>query len=119
MNGRVSSVGRLIAAGAAAGVVVAAIALPAVGGTGAVFVSASEELNIKPEELVEPPLAEKTTVYDARGGQIAQFYEEYREVVPLTNVADVMKTAIVAIEDDRFYQHGAIDLEGTFRALVK
>ncbi|SEM96533.1 transglycosylase domain-containing protein, partial [Nonomuraea pusilla] len=44
---------------------------------------------------------------------------EYREVVPLTDVADVMKTAIVAIEDDRFYQHGAIDLEGTFRALVK
>ena len=28
-----------------------------------------------------------------------------------------MRNAIVAIEDSRFYQHGAIDIRGTFRAL--
>ncbi|AQZ68105.1 Multimodular transpeptidase-transglycosylase [[Actinomadura] parvosata subsp. kistnae] len=119
MGSRLSSVARLTAAAAAAGVVAAAIALPAVGGTGAMFVSASEDLGIKPEDLKEPPLAEKTTVLDAKGNPIAQFYEEYRETITLDQVAPIMKTAIISIEDFRFYEHGAIDIEGTIRALAK
>ncbi|GII79708.1 carboxypeptidase [Sphaerisporangium rufum] len=113
-----SNLGRLIAAALAAGVLVAGLALPAVGGAGAIVVGASDELNIKPVDLVEPPLAEKSTVLDARGRPMAQFYEEYREVVPLAKVAGVMKQAIIAIEDFRFYEHGAIDPEGTLRALA-
>ncbi|MGV9771886.1 transglycosylase domain-containing protein [Streptosporangium sp. NPDC003464] len=81
--------------------------------------SGEQELNIRPVDLKEPPLAEKTTVLDARGNQIAQFWDVYREVVPLSKVADVMKTAIISIEDYRFYEHGAIDIEGTMRALAK
>ncbi len=69
-------------------------------------------------ELSEPPLAEKTTLLDADGKRIAQFYDQYREIVDIGQVAPIMRTAIVAIEDDRFYQHGAIDLEGTIRALA-
>ncbi|HEX4812793.1 MAG TPA: transglycosylase domain-containing protein [Nonomuraea sp.] len=114
-----SSIARLTAAATAAGVVAAAIALPAVGGTGAMFVSASEDLGIKPEELKEPPLAERTTVLDAKGNEIAWFYEEYRENVKLDQVAEIMKTAILSIEDFRFYEHGAIDIEGTIRAFAK
>jgi membrane peptidoglycan carboxypeptidase len=67
---------------------------------------------------VEPPPAEVTIVQDAKGKEIARFYEEYREIVPLDQVAEIMKTAIVAIEDYRFYEHGAIDIEGTIRALA-
>ncbi|WP_406319321.1 penicillin-binding protein [Streptosporangium sp. NBC_01639] len=81
--------------------------------------SATEELHLLPKELNEPPLAEKTTLLDADGKQFAQFFYENRESVKLDQVADIMKTAIVSIEDYRFYQHGAIDLEGTFRAAVK
>ncbi|MFF3671722.1 transglycosylase domain-containing protein [Microtetraspora malaysiensis] len=113
------SIVSLLGAGAVAGVLAAALALPAVGGTGAAILTASDGLNLKAADLKEPPLAEKTTVLDARGNQIAQFYEEYREVVPLDKVADVMQKAIVAIEDYRFYEHGPIDLEGTARALAK
>ncbi|MGI5491525.1 transglycosylase domain-containing protein [Microtetraspora malaysiensis] len=113
------SIVSLLGAGAVAGVLAAALAFPAVGGTGAAILTASDGLNLKAEDLKEPPLAEKTTVLDARGRQIAQFYEEYREVVPLDKVADVMQKAIVAIEDYRFYEHGAIDLEGTARAMAK
>ncbi|MEV4218955.1 transglycosylase domain-containing protein [Nonomuraea sp. NPDC049725] len=116
---RGTSILRLTGAAAAAGVLAAAIALPAIGGAGAMFVSASEDLNLKPEDLKEPPLAEKTTVQDAKGNEIATFYEEYREVIPLSQVAEVMKTAIISIEDFRFYEHGAIDIEGTIRALAK
>jgi len=117
--GRSSSVLRLIGAATAAGVLTAAIALPAIGGAGAMFVDASEDLNLKPEDLKEPPLAEMTEILGADGKQIAQFWEEYREVVPLSQVSEIMRTAIISIEDFRFYEHGAIDIEGTVRALAK
>ncbi|TXK34532.1 transglycosylase domain-containing protein [Nonomuraea sp. C10] len=114
-----SGIVRLVGAAAAAGVLTAAIALPAVGGAGAMFVNTAEELNLKAMTLKEPPLAEKTTLLDAKGDEIGQFYEEYREVVKLDEISEVMKTAIIAIEDFRFYEHGAIDIEGTLRALAK
>ena len=51
------------------------------GGAGLGIGSATDEVNLKPEDLTEPPPAEMTIVQDARGNEIAQFYEEYREVV--------------------------------------
>ncbi|MFI6793985.1 transglycosylase domain-containing protein [Nonomuraea sp. NPDC050383] len=110
---------RLIAAGAAAGVLTAAIALPAVGGAGVTANTAMKEINLKPENLEEPPLPERTTLHDTNGKQIAQFYFENRQSVSLDKVAPIMQTALISIEDFRFYQHGPIDVEGTARALVK
>ncbi|MGR6916462.1 transglycosylase domain-containing protein [[Actinomadura] parvosata] len=118
MSRRGTNILRLATAGTAAGLVVAALAVPAVGGAGLGFVTAAGEVNLKPLDLVEPPPAEVTIVRDAKGGEIARFYEEYREVVGFDEIADTMKTAIVAIEDFRFYEHGAIDIEGTLRALA-
>ncbi|WP_052423652.1 transglycosylase domain-containing protein [Nonomuraea candida] len=115
---RGTMVARLAGAGAAAGLLVAAIAIPAVGGAGIGLVTAAEEVNLKPLDLAEPPPAEVTIVQDAKGGEIARFYEEYREVVGFDEISETMKTAIVAIEDFRFYEHGAIDIEGTLRALA-
>lgn len=119
MPSRIRSVTRLFGAAAAAGVVVAAIGLPVVGGGGATVVSATEALNLRQLELVEPPLAQTSVVYDAEGNKIAQFYAQDRKVVTLDQIADVMQTAIISIEDYRFYQHGPIDIEGTARAMVK
>ncbi|MEV5500641.1 transglycosylase domain-containing protein [Nonomuraea fuscirosea] len=110
---------RLVIAGAAAGVLAAAVALPAIGGAGMSTKTAVEGLNLKPENLDEPPLPERTELFDADGKQIAQFYFENRQVVRLDQVAPIMQTALIAIEDFRFYQHGPIDVEGTARALVK
>ncbi|WP_239514379.1 transglycosylase domain-containing protein [Streptosporangium sp. 'caverna'] len=110
---------RLVAIGAAVGVLVAGVALPVVGGAGLGIMSATNEVNLKPEDLTEPPPAEVTVVQDAKGNEIGRFYEEYREVVKLDEMAEVMKTAIISIEDYRFYEHGAIDIEGTIRALAK
>ncbi|WP_352244362.1 transglycosylase domain-containing protein [Microtetraspora sp. NBRC 13810] len=115
----VGSVLRLIVASAAAGVLAAAVALPAVGGAGMTVKSATEELALTPEELDEPPLPETTKLLDVDGKQFAQFFFENRESVKLDEVAPVMREAIVAIEDFRFYEHGPIDIEGTFRALAK
>ncbi|MEV4836484.1 transglycosylase domain-containing protein [Nonomuraea sp. NPDC049486] len=118
MARRGTKIVRLTAAGAAAGVLVAGLAAPTVGGAGLGFMSAAAVADLRPVELAEPPLPEVSVVLDVRGKEIARFYEEYREVVGLDRVAEVMRTAIVAIEDYRFYEHGAIDLEGTIRALA-
>ncbi|WP_049558538.1 transglycosylase domain-containing protein [Nonomuraea sp. SBT364] len=110
---------KLIAAGSAAGVLAAAVALPAVGGAGVSAKSGMEMLDLKPEDLEEPPLSERTVLLDANGDQIAQFYFENRQSVTLDKVAPIMQKALIAIEDFRFYQHGPIDIEGTTRALIK
>ncbi|MEV6982425.1 transglycosylase domain-containing protein [Sphaerisporangium sp. NPDC051017] len=117
-SGAGAKIGRLVAIGAAAGVLVAGIALPTVGGAGFGLVSAANEIDLKPEDLPEPPPAEVSIVQDAKGKEIARFYEQYRQVVGLDAIAPIMRTAIVSIEDYRFYEHGAIDLEGTLRALA-
>lgn len=67
-------------------------------------------------EVVEP--AEESQLLDANGGVIARFYDKQRIVVPSANISDIMKKAIVAIEDKRFYEHNGVDATGIARALV-
>jgi len=55
-------------------------------------------------------------VYTADGFLIGEFGEERRAVVAIGSVPPVMKQAILAAEDDRFYQHGGIDYTGILRA---
>ena len=56
-------------------------------------------------------------VYTADGFLIGEFGEERRAVVAIADVPAVMKNAILAAEDDRFYQHGGIDYTGIVRAI--
>ena len=55
-------------------------------------------------------------VYSAEGKQIAEFGEERRNLTPFKEIPQVMKDAILAIEDSRFYQHGGVDYIGLMRA---
>ncbi|WP_306603186.1 penicillin-binding protein 1A [Azonexus sp.] len=55
-------------------------------------------------------------VYSADGHLIGEFGEERRAVVSINDVPDIMKQAILAAEDDRFYQHIGIDYAGILRA---
>jgi penicillin-binding protein 1A len=57
-------------------------------------------------------------VYSAEGDLIGEFGEERRALVRIQDVPDVMKQAILAAEDDRFYQHGGVDVLGVARAAV-
>lgn len=57
-------------------------------------------------------------IYTADKVLIGEFGEERRNVIPFNEIPDVMKMAILAAEDDRFYQHGGIDLRGVARAAV-
>ena len=55
-------------------------------------------------------------VYSAEGTLIGEFGEERRALVKINEVPDLMKKAILAAEDDRFYEHGGVDYMGVLRA---
>ena len=55
-------------------------------------------------------------IYSAEGTLLGEFGEERRALIKITDVPDVMKQAILAAEDDRFYEHGGIDYMGVVRA---
>ncbi len=55
-------------------------------------------------------------VYSAEGILIGEFGEERRRVVKISAAPQRLKQAIVAAEDDRFYQHGGVDYLGVLRA---
>ncbi|MFF6980375.1 transglycosylase domain-containing protein [Streptomyces sp. NPDC008343] len=100
-----------------AGAVLAGIALPAVGALGLAAKGSVESFDELPVSLKTPPLSQRTTILDAKGDQIASVYSRDRTVVDLKDISPYMQKAIVAIEDARFYQHGAVDLKGVLRAL--
>ncbi|MFD5358138.1 transglycosylase domain-containing protein [Streptomyces tendae] len=102
-----------------AGAVLAGIALPAVGALGLAAKGSVEGFDALPTNLKTPPLSQRTTILDAEGGTIATVYSRDRTVVDLKDISPYMQKAIVAIEDSRFYEHGAIDLKGVLRALNK
>lgn len=99
------------------GAVLAGIALPAAGALGLAAKGTVEGFDTIPANLKTPPLSQRTTILDSKGGQIATVYSRDRTVVPLKDISPHIQKAIVAIEDARFYEHGAIDLKGVLRAL--
>ncbi|MER7489615.1 transglycosylase domain-containing protein [Streptomyces sp. NPDC126497] len=100
-----------------AGAVAAGIALPAVGALGLAAKGSVESFDELPANLKTPPLSQRTTILDAEGGKIATVYSRDRTVVALKDISPYLQKAIVAIEDSRFYEHGAVDLKGVLRAL--
>lgn len=57
-------------------------------------------------------------IYTADGALLGEFGEERRDFVPIEEIPQVMKDALLAIEDSRFYEHGGVDYRGVTRALV-
>ena len=100
------------------GVVAAGMLVPVAGPTALAAKSVPSLFNELPGDLQTVAPAEESQLLDSSGGVIAHFYDKQRIVVPSTNIADVMKKAIVAIEDKRFYEHNGVDATGIARALV-
>jgi len=57
-------------------------------------------------------------VVSADGDLLGEFGEERRAIVSIHDVPDVMKQAILAAEDERFYQHGGVDYLSVLRAAL-
>jgi membrane peptidoglycan carboxypeptidase len=115
----VSAAGRLAAVAVGAGLLVAAVVVPIVGLTGVIARNAANTFNtLKVPSLGQIP--SRSEILTANGKLIAYYYPNnlYRIPVSFDQIAPVMRNAIVAIEDDRYWLHGAFDLRGTVRALV-
>ncbi|MEU3723640.1 transglycosylase domain-containing protein [Streptomyces sp. NPDC031705] len=108
---------RFLGVSVLSGVVLAGIAIPGAGALGLAAKGTVEGFDEIPANLKTPPLSQRTTILDAEGGLIATVYSRDRQVVPLTAMSPYMQKAIVAIEDSRFYEHGAVDLKGILRAV--
>ena len=109
---------RLLVFSAVAGLVLAGLLLPFVGGAGLFARNATVSFNNLPADLKAPPPPERSRLLAADGSTIAEFFTQDRVNVPLNRVAPVMQKAIVAIEDIRFFSHGAVDFQGTLRAAL-
>ena len=55
-------------------------------------------------------------VYSADGVVIGEFGEERRNLTPIKDIPQVMKDAVLAVEDARFFSHGGVDYLGVIRA---
>lgn len=57
-------------------------------------------------------------IYSAENTLIGEFGEERRAVVKIEEVPKIMRQAILAAEDERFYTHGGVDYQGVLRAAL-
>lgn len=114
----VSHLGVMVAVAAVLGVVVAGLAIPFAAVVGVTTRNVAETMDQLPTELEADALPQKTRIVDGNGETIATIFDQNRVNVSLGQVSRRMVKAIVAIEDYRFYEHGALDLKGTIRALL-
>jgi membrane peptidoglycan carboxypeptidase len=101
-----------------AGAVAAALALPAALAIGVGARNVATGFSSLPQAMEATAVPQRTTVLAANGKPMAYFWEENRTDVELNEVSRTMQKAILAIEDYRFYEHGAIDWKGTVRAFL-
>ena len=76
--------------------------------------------DLGPDDLQFPRFPERSTILARDRSVLATLYlDENRKVVRLQDVAVIAQQAVIAIEDDGFYEHGALDVSGILRAAFK
>ncbi|MEU1604915.1 transglycosylase domain-containing protein [Micromonospora matsumotoense] len=109
----------LLRAGLIAGVVLAAVAYPVAAVTGLGAKATAHAVEHKTNILRTALPAETSYLYAPDGKTIlTMFYEEYRQYTKLSDMSPNIQQAIVAAEDNRFYQHQGVDPKGVARAFV-
>ncbi|HKE49961.1 MAG TPA: penicillin-binding protein, partial [Actinomycetes bacterium] len=116
-HGFIQHIPVFIVASVAAGGLVAALLVPFIGAAGFAAKKASSHFQDLPHELTPPLLPQSSRILDKNGKQIATFYSENRRSVPLDKISPLMQKAVIAIEDERFYEHNGVDLRSVSRAV--
>jgi membrane peptidoglycan carboxypeptidase len=112
-------VNRFIGLSVLSGALAAGLVIPFTGLVDLGTQKMAESVENLPQEFKTEPLQVRSRIFAADGSVIATLFEQNRVPVPLSRVSVVMRRAIVAIEDSRFYEHGALDAKGTMRALIR
>jgi membrane peptidoglycan carboxypeptidase len=134
--GKSKNVGRLITLSALGGVLAAGLAVPFVGSVGLGIKTAADKFETMSSQVLGQ-VPQRSEILDSQGNRLAYIYgvdEPYyygpgntkrvqadgidRAPVSYSDISPNMRQAIVAIEDDRYWQHGALDFKGTVRAIV-
>jgi len=132
---RTSLLGRLVTLAAVAGVLAAAMVLPIVAASGILVRNQADKFTTL--SLNTQGLPQRSEILDRNGHLLAYVYSVYmpyynnasstsaityngwdRQPVAFSQINENMINAIVAIEDSRYWVHGAIDPRGTIRAAV-
>jgi Membrane carboxypeptidase (penicillin-binding protein) len=127
---RTSVLGRLVAFAIAGGVLAAAMVIPVVAATGVLVRNEADKFTTL--SLSSAGLPQRSQILDRNGHLLAYVYSvdapyngdnlHYfgwdRQPVGYDQISPNMVNAAVAIEDSRYWEHGAIDLRGTIRAAV-
>jgi len=74
----------------------------------------------RPEKFTERQFIQSTKIYD-RTGQVLLYDihgEEKRTVIPLEQIPEYLKQAVIVTEDANFYYHFGIDFKGIVRAIL-
>jgi membrane peptidoglycan carboxypeptidase len=102
-----------------AAVLVALLLLPLFGAAGLGANALNDRLQAAGASFRMPHFPERSTIYAADGSVLATIYlDENRVIVPLSRIAPVAQKAVVAIEDDKFYEHGAVNVPSILRAVI-
>jgi penicillin-binding protein 1A len=105
---------RIVRIGLLSGAALAVVLLCAGGVAIAVISARLPDVSALSDDRPKLPLR----VYTADGALIGEFGEERRQLVPIEQVPKVLKDAVLAVEDTRFYEHGGVDAKGIARAML-
>ena len=114
----ISLLGAFLAVSVLMGLIGAGLMLPVVGAGGGAAREAVGLFEELPGDLERTPLAQQSRIEAADGSLIATPARENRIIVGMDDISEEMQNAQIAIEDERFYEHGGLDMQGLSRALV-
>ncbi|QKD78981.1 transglycosylase domain-containing protein [Actinomyces marmotae] len=100
------------------GLLVSGFAVPFVGAASVISKASREFFEDLPDDFKVLEPSQVSVLRAADGTEIAQFYAENRIVVPLKDISKNVRNAVIAVEDQRFYQHEGVDPTGMLRALA-
>src|SRR3954454_24903441 len=110
---------KLVGAIGLAGLLVAAMAFPIVGGFGYAAGTVADDFLGMPCDVALAPGHQTTKILASDGKTvIAALFDQNRQDVPLSKIPASVQQALLATEDRRFYDHHGVDLPGLVRAMV-
>ncbi|MCL1800726.1 MAG: transglycosylase domain-containing protein [Promicromonosporaceae bacterium] len=99
------------------GIATALLTLPFAFGAAGVVNTTLDTITELPDALDRRDLAQASTIFAANGEPLAQFFVQNRLVVPLEEISQHMINAVIAVEDERFFDHNGVDNRSVARAV--
>ncbi len=119
--GVLSAIGGLVSLSVIAGVLITAMVTPALAVTSMTANASIGVFEALPDYMEIGDLSQKNVLWGTRGGTYVPFaavYKQNREEVSWDQVSPLIKDALVAGEDRRFYEHGGVDMQSIIRAAL-